>query len=58
MARETNKVDMSMERHELKIMASPHHDPEDQAKQQPQRADDNIRRVDGFHSLSPPTKYL
>jgi len=53
MASETDKVDMGVERHELKIMAGSHNDPEDQTKHQPQCANDNVARVDSFHSLSP-----
>jgi len=44
---------MGVERHELKIMAGSHNDPEDQTKHQPQCANDNVARVDSFHSLSP-----
>jgi len=42
MASETDKIDMRMQRHELKIMARSHNDPEDQANQQPQCAYDNV----------------
>jgi hypothetical protein len=53
MASEPYEADMGMEGHKLQIMAGPHHDSEGHANDQPQCANDNVSRIDSFHSFGP-----